>query len=104
MAAVPKRGQRQLPNPAAAMADRRVVGPRGASGGFYQDDATGRSRLFDASGDDGIDPEAAAVMMQCEARHQQEQEEIGPRPLAGRAIQAEPQIGNLQGPDDAAEP
>ena len=38
--------------------------------------------------DDGIEAEAAAVMMQRKAQHEQHQEEIRPGPLAGRAVQA----------------
>src|SRR5258707_11291204 len=49
--------------------------------------------------DDRVNAKPAAVVMQRKDQHQQEQEEIGPRPLAGRAVEAEPQIEDLRGAD-----
>src|SRR5215472_11360543 len=61
-----------------------VVG--GGSGGFGEDRPTKTPGLFDASGYNGVDPEAAAVMMQRKAKHKQNQKKIRQGPLAGRAV------------------
>src|ERR1700724_1719150 len=58
----------------------------------------------DASGlrsreDDRVEAEPAAIAVQGEYQHQQEQKEIGPRPLARSTVEAEPQIDDLKRAD-----
>src|SRR5690242_3871599 len=43
-------------------------------------------------GDQRVEAEALAVLADRENQLQQQQEEIGPRPLAGCAVKAEPQV------------
>jgi hypothetical protein len=59
-----------------------------------------RSILFSV-GTDRIEAEAPAVLVDREDQHQDEEEEIGPGPLALGIVEAEPQIEDLQRPDEA---
>src|SRR6266567_2198631 len=70
---------------------------------FGEDRPAERPRLFQTRDDQRIDPEAAAIVVQRKAEHQQQQEEICPRPLTRRAVETEPQIGDLQCPNDATQ-
>src|SRR5438132_14427615 len=55
--------------------------------------------------DDGrVEAKASTVAMQRKDQHQHKKKEIGPRPLAGGAVEAEPQIEYLQSADDAPKP
>src|SRR4029077_16140534 len=50
-----------------------------------------------------VEAEPASVTVQCEDQHQYQEKEIGPGPLALRAVKAEPQIEYLQRSYDAPE-
>src|SRR4029077_11134256 len=58
-----------------------------------------RSPARSALEDDRIESETPPVAMQREDHHEDEQKEVGPRPLALGVVQAEPQIQHLQRPD-----
>src|SRR5436305_39489 len=53
------------------------------------------------SGEQRVEAEATAVMVQREDQHQQQQKEIDPGPLVWRAVEPQPEIEDLQGADDA---
>src|SRR5215510_13012288 len=48
-----------------------------------------------------VEAEPASVPVQCEYQHQHQQKEIGPGPFTLRAVEAEPQIEDLQRADNA---
>ena len=85
---------------------RHDVDPPVTASGDFGDDVPREDRpgFFDASDDDRINAKAAAVMVQGEAGHQQQQKKIGPRPFARGTVKTEPEIGDLQRADQAAQP
>src|SRR3984893_9471369 len=91
-----RRAYRRSAPPSAAECRGSVTSP---SSRYCQpepaEDASGlRSRE-----DDRVEAEPAAIAVQGEYQHQQEQKEIGPRPLARSTVEAEPQIDDLKRAD-----
>jgi hypothetical protein len=74
---------------------RRIAGSACAR----EDGSAERAPLTDAPHHDCVEAKAAAIMVSRKDQHHHEQEEIGPGPFAGRTVEAEPKIENLQRAD-----